>query len=272
MYRKSQPVQDGSLILFAPENVFLQKVMCEGAVLSELLPDGSTPEAIIRTLRLCASVDGEVRALFGWIAPMIGKCMAMAAKNPETYKSLGYKTLRDFEHGELHDKGVSRSTIWQAKRVYECFGEELPVQEFMAAGTVNLATAAQLLPPNASDGQKAEALADAKSMPAAKFKTEYEKKYSHDPGTSSFGQIKVTGNRAQADQVQAYFDDVRAQEWAGSSHPMMMLTRLIEECRIEYELIEEPGEFVVLQALPVEDEDEGHTEEPPMIDDAARDW
>ncbi len=232
--------QPQSLVKFsAREDSFLAEILRNSKQdVSIVVPDDMEGREVLATIGHCTSSLVKLEHAKGFLIPILGRLMARVAKD-KLYEAAGYDTLRAFEQEQILDKGVSRSAVWEARKIYE-WAPGLSLEDQAAAGPSKLAMAAQHFP-DASPKQKREHVAKAKELTVEKFKEYVEQKSGQEKGATTGAVFELIGNAAQIRTLKEELALPAFVEYAGSDQPIVMILAAIAE---------------VKSVLPVEEDEE----------------
>lgn len=199
------------------------------------VPDDMPPRDVLVAVRACASTLNKLEKAHGFVAPVLGRLMAIVSRD-KLYQQAGYDTLGAYEEAELSSK-ISHATLWNAKRAYEVF-PELPLATYAEIGTSNINLASKHAK-GKSDKQKKEIIEKAAKLPPAKFQTWIEGESGiSSPGENDGAEYILTGNRTQISELKEWLKDPRFEQAAEAKQPIELILAAIHSFSAEWPHLE----------------------------------
>lgn len=221
--------QSKALVHVQSTDSFLDEIISNSKQdVSAVVPDDLDGREVLALLGRCRTSLINVDKAKSFLIPVLGKILSRASKD-HLYETAGYDSLEAFIQGELITKGVSRSTVFDAKKIYE-WAPELSLEEQVSVGRKKLLAAARNMP-DASPEQKRKLLTKAKELTEEKFKAHVENITGQEAGSTTGAMFPLIGNAAQVRELKEELAEPQFIEYAGTNQPIGQILAAIAECK-----------------------------------------
>lgn len=203
---------------------------------SVAIPDDLEPRDVLASIRSCTSMLVKIQRAGSWLVPVLGRLLALVAKNKEILEKSGYATLAEYEKAELLDKGIGRSTLWKAKAVVEQF-PELALEEYSKISSENLARAAVVAKrTNANEAQKKKLVEKAAELPTEQYKNWVESESGLSaPGDTTCASFQLIGTATEIADLKSLLAEEALVRWSGTTKALGMVLAALRESSTQWE-------------------------------------
>lgn len=214
------------------------------------IPDSIEPLEALEAIRSSVSMLDRVGRVENIYGCRLGRLMAIASKNPEIYKAAGYRTLQDFEQGEVIKK-ISHPVLWRWKLISEGL-PDISLEQIARTSQVNLLDAARVSR-GKSPKQMKEIMAQAEALPNKEFRETLVKDSHVGEGELEVASYLLVGTKAEVDQLKQSLGEQTFFAWTElpePPRPIAMINTAVESTRSEWPV---QGEDEMPPPSPVEE-------------------
>lgn len=218
----------------------VRRFMETGANIDSLIPDDIGASEYQEDLRAACVAIARSQLISEAVMPVLGRLLVVASEHPELYSDQ-HESWSAFMESISQTYGLGRSTLYEARRMYERWAGVLGVGEFEQIGRVSLNLLSKAVPRGDEGKATAKKLIEkAKQVTSAALRKFCVDKGYLEAGEDSGGYFSVPCNKRQLKLFNQWFKDARVQSRVGSGAAAEILEAMIGECQSSAWLVEEP--------------------------------
>jgi hypothetical protein len=218
--------------LTTDEQALLRELLEEDSQIEVVVPASSSGEWLYGGLETCCKALNYLDRQSNRLKPIIGRMLLLIQKDPEIYRSRGYRNFEDFLlRGVCEAMQLSRSNLYEVKRLASKW-PNLSLEKYEQLGPTKLNVLSKFTDQSCVNHEKY--IDKALSMTATKFRSWAEEQKLIAEGEATPVVITIATTQDIASLWQSFVNDGRIQSYCGSASHGVILARLIQECSIEW--------------------------------------
>ena len=216
--------------LVPAEKKFMKLLEQNDVKVQVIVPEDINPEDFRGALSAICKSYAKAEYRRELLFPALGQIMLVAKAHKELWDQQ-HENYEKFVEATEAEFGVSRSTLYEARKAVERFGAVLDLEQFPLVGRHRLKICSGLVPKGAEKEATAKKLLKVAQTESSEKLEEFISANYHQSRSERVGTtFEIECNKKQASYYEKFFSNAKIQAYVGSDKAAAILDALIAEC------------------------------------------